>query len=88
MKKLLVFVCLLAALSCGKKNALEPSQANCDKALADYENTIRVWSQDFGNKTKCEAVKKSLNDVVRSCSIYTPAQRKVYEDQIRDIDCN
>lgn len=86
MKKLLVFACLLAALSC-KKNALEPSQANCEKA-AEYEKVLTAWSNDIGNKTKCEAVKKSLNDILKSCSVYTATQRKVYEDQIKDIDCN
>jgi hypothetical protein len=29
-----------------------------------------------------------LNDILKSCSVYTAAQRKVYEDQIKDIDCN
>jgi hypothetical protein len=87
MKKLLVFACLLAALSC-KKNALEPSQANCDKGLAEYEKAVTAWTEDPGNKTKCEAVKKSLSDIIQSCNVYTPAQRKVYEDQIKDIDCN
>ncbi|MEI7583820.1 hypothetical protein [Runella sp.] len=87
MKKLVIFFCLLAVLSC-KKNALEPSEANCEKAAAEYEKVIAAWSQDIGNKTKCEAVKKSLNEIIRSCNVYTPAQRKVYEDQIKDIDCN
>ncbi|AXE20342.1 hypothetical protein DR864_22645 [Runella rosea] len=87
MKKLLVFACLLAALSC-RKNALEPSQANCEKAAAEYEKVITDWSNDPTNKTKCEAVKKSLTNIINSCSVYTAAQRKVYEDQLKDYTCD
>ncbi len=87
MNKLVIVLCLLAALSC-QKSALEPGEANCEKAAAEYEQVITDWSNDIGNKTKCEAVKKSLNDILKSCSVYTAAQRKMYEDQIKDIDCN
>ncbi|MFN4144348.1 MAG: hypothetical protein ACK4GN_00875 [Runella sp.] len=86
MKKLILFVGLLAVLSC-KKNALDPT-TRCENASKEYENAITAWSQDINNKTKCEAVKKSLSDIIQSCSIYTPAQRKVYEDQIKNIECN
>ena len=86
MKKLIVFFCLLAVLSC-KKGALDPTGTSCEKASAEYEKVLTAWSQDINNKTKCEAVKKSLSDIIRSCSVYTAAQRKVYEDRIKDIDC-
>ncbi|MFN8347258.1 MAG: hypothetical protein U0X91_19805 [Spirosomataceae bacterium] len=87
MKKRIVLLCLLAMLSC-KKSSLDPTGTTCEKASAEYEKVLTAWSQDINNKTKCEAVKKSLSDIIQSCSVYTAAQRKVYEDQIKDIDCN
>ncbi|TAF93305.1 MAG: hypothetical protein EAZ32_19460 [Cytophagia bacterium] len=87
MKKLLIFCCLLAALSCRKNDVLDPAQA-CDKELEQYEAAIELWSKDITNKAKCEAVKKSLTNIIRNCSLYTAAQRKVYEEQLKDSTCD
>ena len=87
MKKIIVFVCLLATLSCRKSNVLDPAQ-NCGKELEQYTTALEEFSKDPTNKTKCEAVKKSLTGIINSCSIYTAAQRKIYEDQLKDTTCD
>jgi hypothetical protein len=87
MKKLLIFGCLLAALSCRKANVLDPSQA-CDKELEQYNTAIEAFAKDPTNKAKCEAVKKSLTNVINSCSLYTAAQRRLYEEQLKDYTCD
>lgn len=87
MKKLLVFACLLAALSCKKNNALDPAQV-CDKELEQYQAATEVWSKDITNKAKCEAVKKTLTNIINNCSLYTVAQRKAYEQQLKDSTCD
>lgn len=87
MKQLIICVCLLATLSC-RKGVLDPTGATCDKILENYTKSVDAWSQDPTSKTKCEAVKQSLNDVLKSCSVYTAAQRKFYEDQLKDFTCN
>ena len=80
---------LLATLSCGRKGGLDPiSSNNCEKVAEEYENATRVWIADPTNKAKCEAVKKSLNDIIKTCSVYTAAQKKVYEDQIKQFTCD
>ena len=87
MKKLLVLASFLAVLSCSKKNPLDPVQS-CDKELGRYTTAVEDWSKDPNNKTKCEAVKKSLEDILKSCSVYTAAQRKIYEEQLKDFTCD
>jgi|GEM_PF-2104550 len=89
MKKPIILACLLAILSCGKKNAIDPTSSDrCEKNLEEYNKVLEAWSIDITNKAKCEAVKKSLSAIIKDCSIYTAAQRKVYEDQIKDITCD
>ncbi|MEZ4901153.1 MAG: hypothetical protein R2822_05025 [Spirosomataceae bacterium] len=87
MKKLIIVFCFLGVLSC-KKSVLDPTESSCEKASAEYEKVLTAWSNDITNKSKCEDVKKALTNIINRCSVYTAAQRKVYEDQIRDIDCN
>lgn len=89
MKKLIISVCLLATFSCGKNNVLNPAASNnCENITEQYLKVVEEWSKDISNKSKCEAVRKSLNDVLKSCSVYTAAQRKVYEDQLKDFTCD
>ena len=86
MKKLLTVALFLLAFSCGKKSVLAGNR--CTKAADEYLNAIKAWSTDTENKTKCEAVKKQLNAIIKDCSIYTAAQRKIYEDQLKDFTCD
>lgn len=88
MKKLTLFAFLFASISCSKKNDLNPANNNCEAVANNYLKAIEAWSTDVENKTKCEAVKKSLNEILKSCSVYTAAQRKVYEEQLKDFTCD
>lgn len=90
MKKLILSVCLLASFSCSKKNDLNPlnNGNNCETVANNYLKAIEEWSKDIENKSKCEAVKKSLNDILKSCSVYTVAQRKVYEEELKNFTCD
>lgn len=88
MKKLILTACILASISCSKKNDLNPANNNCEAVANTYLKAIEEWSTDIENKSKCEAVKKSLNEILKSCSVYTAAQRKVYEEQLKDFTCD
>ncbi len=90
MKKLSISILLLAAISCGKiSNAINPATANnCEKAAANYEKTVTEWVNDPNNKSKCEALKKSLSEIIKDCSVYTAAQKKIYEDQVKLLTCD
>ena len=89
MKKVIISVCFATILGCSKNSAVEDlSNTSCETAAAAYEKAFTDWTQDITNKAKCEAVKKSLNNIVKTCSVYTVAQRKVYEDQIKQITCD
>ena len=89
MKNYLYILGLLACISCRPGTILDPVSNNgCENATESYLKAIETWSTDIESKSKCEAVKKSLNDVLKSCSVYTAAQRKVYEDQLKEFNCD
>ncbi|MCP9770771.1 hypothetical protein EGI22_22940 [Lacihabitans sp. LS3-19] len=89
MKKIFSILIIIVCVSCGPAKLLDPvSSNNCENATERYLKAIDTWSTDIESKSKCEAVKKSLNDVIKSCSLYTNAQRKVYEDQLKDFNCD
>lgn len=80
---------ILLFVSCGPAKLVDPlTNNNCENATENYLKTVEAWSNDIGNKSKCEAVKKTINDLLKSCSVYTAAQRKVYEDQLKDFNCD
>jgi hypothetical protein len=89
MKKLLFLFLLFTTLSCGiGGGGLDPINSNqCEKALEEYEKGLPVWLADPENKSNCEAFKKSLTKVIKECSVYTAAQRKAYEDQLKQLTC-
>ncbi|HLO46284.1 MAG TPA: hypothetical protein VK175_18225 [Leadbetterella sp.] len=88
MKKLLFCLAFFATASCGPAKLLDPISNNCENVTEDYLKAIEAWSTDIESKSKCEAVKKSLNNVLKSCSVYTAAQRKLYEDQLKEFTCD
>jgi hypothetical protein len=87
MKKLLFCLAFFATSSCGPANLLDPISNNCEKVTENYLKAIEEWSKDMESKSKCEAVKKSLNDLLKSCSVYTAVQRKIYEEQLKEFTC-
>ena len=88
MKKLLFCLAFFTTVSCGPAKLLDPVSNNCEKVTEDYLKSIEAWSTDIESKSKCEAVKKSLNNLLKSCSVYTAAQRKVYEEQLKEFTCD
>jgi hypothetical protein len=90
MKKLLISILLLATFSCGKVGGgIAPDgSTKCGKSGEVYLKAISDWQTDPNSKAKCEAVKKALNDILKDCSIYTAAQRKVYEDELKNFTCD
>ncbi|MDZ7934963.1 MAG: hypothetical protein U5M51_08385 [Emticicia sp.] len=79
----------MATISCGKGNIIDPVGTDrCSKTADEYTTALTAWSSDINNKAKCEAVKKSLTAIIKDCSVYTAAQRKIYEDQLKDFTCD
>jgi maltose-binding protein MalE len=87
MKKIVIIAILFVATSCGKSSLVNPTSNKCEDTAAEYLKAIEVWSADIENKSKCEAVKKSLTSILKECSIYTAVQKKVYEDQLKEFTC-
>jgi hypothetical protein len=88
MKKLLFCIAFFGTVSCGPAKLLDPISNNCENQTEEYLKAIEDWSKDIESKSKCEAVKKSLNGILKSCSVYTAAQRKVYEEQLKEFTCD
>ena len=89
MKKLLIIAIIWASNACGVSKAVDPiSNNSCEKSSDAYLKALDDWTTDIQNKSKCEVVKKTLTPLLKDCSVYTAAQRKVYEDQLKDFNCN
>jgi hypothetical protein len=86
MKKILILLFIAGIIAC-KKDSVEPSADNCQKFANEYTNTINAWAADPNNKTKCEAVKKSITNLLSACSLYTAVQKKQYEEELKQFDC-
>jgi hypothetical protein len=83
------FLLALSLSSCGVGAAVTPgSSAVCDARVKDYEAAITVWSSDPTNASKCAAAKAATEKLISACTLYTVAQRKQYEDALRDWKCN
>jgi hypothetical protein len=87
MKKLILTIICLSLLACKKENPVS-NVDNCSKVADAYTAALTAWSTDINNKTKCEAVRKSLNDILNACTLYTAAQRKTYQDEVAKFTCN
>ncbi len=87
MKKILILLAIVGIVAC-KKDSIEPSADNCQKVTDEYTTAINAWSNDITNKSKCEAVKKSLTNILSACSVYTAVERKRYEDELKKFTCD
>ena len=88
MKKIFILLIIADVLACKKENSIEPSADNCQRVADEYTKSISAWAADPTNKTKCEAVKQSLTNILSACSVYTAVERKKYEDELKQFDCN
>lgn len=89
MKKLIIPFFLFITLSCGRAEIIDPLGSNsCEKASEKYLADIEAWTNDITNQKKCEAVKSSLTNLIKSCPTYTAIQRKAYEDELKNFTCN
>lgn len=74
--------------SCGAKSVLPDSNAACEARVNDYEKALNAFAADPTNVSKCNAAKTATEKVISACTLYTVAQRKVYQDQIAQWKCN
>ncbi len=75
--------------SCGVGGAVAPTgTAACDARVKDYETAITAWTTDVASVTKCQAAKTATEKLISACSLYTVAQKKVYQDQLAQWKCN
>jgi hypothetical protein len=88
MKKSIILLLIIGGIIACKKDSIEPSADNCQKVADEYLTVVNAWAADPTNKSKCEAVKKSLTNILNTCSVYTAVERKKYEDELKQFDCN
>jgi hypothetical protein len=74
--------------SCGAKSVLPDSNAACEARVNDYEKALNAFAADPTNVSKCNAAKTATEKLISACTLYTVAQRKVYEDALKDWKCN
>jgi hypothetical protein len=87
MKKGLILLSIVGIIAC-KKESVEPSADNCQRVAEEYTTVVNAWAADPTSKAKCEAVKKSLLNILNACSAYTVAERKRYEDELKQFTCD
>lgn len=85
---LTLLLCSFFFISCGRSVVDPLNTAKCEKELNDYEKAINAWAADPASKIKCEAVKVSLNNLVKNCAVLTAAEKKQYQDELKDFNCN
>jgi hypothetical protein len=78
----------LLQVSCSKTSIDPSNTTKCEKEQIEYEKALDNWITDPTNKTKCEATKSAINTLVNSCSILTAAEKKKYEDELKNFTCN
>lgn len=83
----LPFMFFITVLAIGCDGDDNPTTASCDKSVDKYEAALNAFMADITNKTKCEALKATLNDLV-ACPGITAAQKAEYQADVDDIDCN
>lgn len=89
IRTLIITVPFAIASSCGVGSAVAPNaNAACDARAKDYEAAVLAWTNDIGNANKCQAAKTAIEKLISTCTIYTVAQRKTYQDQLNTWKCN
>lgn len=86
MKKIASFLIILAvSASCGKATDLTPN--SCDNLSEEYVEKATAFSSN-PSKSSCEALVKSLDNLVKKCTILTVAEKKQYQESLNSIDCS
>lgn len=94
MKKQLIFALSASLLlcSCGAAGvATEAASKKCENAVTEYSKTITTWTTDITNKTKCNAVKTSLEAAVNACdaaTFWSAADKAKFKKELADWKCD
>ena len=83
---IIVFFCFVAPLTfgCGGDDNVTP--ASCEDGISDYTAALNAYIADIENVAKCQALKKSLLDLI-DCPGITAGQRAQYQADVNDIEC-
>lgn len=87
MKKLAYLICILFTINCSSGVDDNFDETACGKKSEEYLKTVEAWTADIDNKSKCEAVKKSLESWVKSCAPYLGANRAELEKELKEFKC-
>lgn len=88
MKKIILSIIIAISFSCGGR-AVSPVGSNaCQRELDVYTAAVTAWTNDLKSIPKCEAVKSSLDKIVKNCSLLTATERKRYQDDLTSFKCN
>ena len=80
-----LLIIAMLAIGCGGDD--NPTPASRDKDIESYEAKLNAFIADPTNVAKCNALKASLNELV-DCPGITAGQKKQYQDEVDDIDCD
>lgn len=85
MKKILIPFIAVIALSCGKKNPLNP-MGDCTGLSEAYLSAASAYTSN-PSKQSCEAFINSLDELVNKCAILTAEQKRDYREQRGELVC-
>lgn len=88
MKKIFLSVIVFVSLSCGKGpvNPMNP-MGNCAPLSEAYVNAASAYTND-PTRQNCQNFLKTLDDLVKKCSILTADQKREYQDAYKDVKCD
>lgn len=87
MKKIAYFLGILVfSASCIGTGDVAPLD-NCTNLTEDYMNKVTDFSSK-PSKSSCEALVKSLDNLVTKCTLLSATEKKQYEDSLKEIDCS
>jgi hypothetical protein len=85
--RLVLVLCVAAALVVGCGGSDDPTPQSCDKTVGSYEADLNAYIADPTNKSKCQAFKSSAANLL-DCPTLAAGKRKEYEDMVASISCD
>ncbi|MFO7658056.1 MAG: hypothetical protein R6W78_13420 [Bacteroidales bacterium] len=89
MKKTKIYFVLLILATAFLFNSCkkdEPKTLTCTELTTLYTSAWITFAFS-PSKANCEAAKKATNDLIKGCTILTPAQKAEYQEEMDDLDC-
>jgi membrane-associated HD superfamily phosphohydrolase len=86
---LLAFVAIISVTAIGCDKDDDEPTITCDQSTTKATEAALAFVNDATSKSKCEAYKASLQQLLKSCSSeLTATEKEEFQDSIDELDCN